>query len=496
MIRTLLLLLLLALPAQALTGRQEIVLVIVDDVAPAAIGAYGETDAVEGPYTTTIIDTLAEYGQMYLNFTSEPMCSPSRRNIWYGMNPLQHGAGRALSTTERVGVPWSERLSLVHSMQAAGYQVGIVGKHHIQDFGEGALHGTSVTQAAAMGFDFVSSYMQTNPAEEYPPTTGSPHADGNHHYSWIETNPTTGATSVNTGYTTDVFTASAVAELQDNSNMAPMFLVVAYSAAHLPFNPPPDDIGGCAAAQSSTASACYGSAIRYVSVKLEDIMDELDWDEDTMIFISENGRPNTAISVEHCSGSMSKGHATPCGTRVPMLIRGPGVSAGDVVPALVNIADLHDTLLDMVGAPQYGTESISFKDCFADPDCAPRLVGSAVMYKPAGLPVPPEEGDDFSKYEMHFLIENAAGTVLYGMNRTYTANEVGTFVDVLYNLGDPDVIDETKRYGQDSQIIEEPAGEELTARTAMQAEATRIVAARWSGPPQSMVGVTAVGVTH
>lgn len=493
-LRALLILLLSCSAAHALNGRREIVILISDDVSTNGFGTYGETDSVIGTnYATPQLDILATAGQLYLNFTSQPMCSPSRNDLWYGSNPLLHGVGRALSETKRRGVPWAQRESLVSALQAVNAQVIIVGKHHIQDWGDDALLGTAATQAAAMGFDFADVMMLANPSDDYPPTAGSPHADGNHHYYWIEMNPDTGATSINTTYTTDAFNAAAVARLQDNSDMRPMLLVVAYSAPHTPFNPPPLD--ACGAEDSVSYTDCYGPSITYIDDGIPGITAELDLvNEDTIIYISENGRPNNAGDTEHCDRALSKGHATACGTRVPMVIRGVDVVTTGNVPALINIADLHDTLLEMFGAPQTGQESESFVDCFTNPStCAPRTISSAIIFDPPGLPVPPEDGQAFSKYEMHFSIENAGGTILYGMNRVYAENDVGDFEDTLLDLGSPSSIDQDKRYGQ-VPIPSPSVGEQQDALAAMQAEATRLIDSRWAGPSNQMVGVTMVGV--
>jgi arylsulfatase A-like enzyme len=495
-IRTFIALLLLCSSAHALDGRREVVIMISDDVGTNGFGTYGETDSVIGNYDTSELTTLAASGQIYRNFTSEPMCSPSRNALWYGMGPMQHGVGRALNEDNWRGVPWAQRESLVSALQAVGVQVHLVGKNHIQDHGPGALLGTAATQAAAMGFDSATAMMLANPESEYPPTAGSPHADGNHHYSWIQMTASTGATVVTTSYTTDVMTTAAVSILQDNSNTDPMLLVIAYSAPHLPFNPPPGEVGSCAATASDSSADCYGPSITYIDDQIPSIVAELDFAEDTFIYISENGRPNNAGDTEHCDRTLSKGHATACGTRVPLVIKGVGVVTNADVSALVNMSDFYNTLAEMFGAPQNGSESHSFMDCFATPaSCGTRTISSAIIFDPPGLPVPPEDGQDFSKYEMHF--STVGGTTLYGMNRVYddANNDVTTFVDTLLDLGSPTTIDQDKRYGQ--LVIDEPySGEQQDALAAMQAEATRLIDSRWTGPPNRMVGVTMTGVEH
>ena len=493
-LRVLALLLLLCSAAHALNGRTEVVVIMTDDVSTNGFGTYGEADSVIGTnYATPQLTTLASTGQIYLNVTSQPLCSPSRRDIFYGMSPFQHGAGKALDEDNRVGVPWMQRESLVSALQAVGVQVHITGKHHIQDYGDGALLGTATTQASAMGFDSATAMMLGNPPTEYPPTTGSPHAAGNHHYSWIDMNATTGATSVNTTYTTDAITTASVAVLQDNSNTDPMFLFISYSAPHRPFNPPPGEVGTCAATTSDEDPDCYGPSLTYIDTQLPAITAELDLEaEDILIYIGDNGRPGNAGATQRCAVADMKGNATPCGTRVPMVIKGVGVSSDPAVARLVNIGDLHDTILELFGAPQTGPESISFVDCFANPStCSDRTISSAVVFDPAGLPVPPEDGQAFTKYEMHLTI--VGGTTLYGMERVYDSELTAT--DVLYDLGSPSTIVEAKRYGPDSQIIASPSvGEQADALAAMQAEATRLIDSRWTGPPNRMVGGTMVGV--
>ena len=495
----LLLLLLLCSQAQALTGRPEVVLVIIDDVSTQTIGTYGEADPNVPPAPTPTMDSLEAAGQRYLNFSSEPMCSPSRRNIWYGNNPLRHGGGRAIGTNQVLGQSMAGVLSLVSSMQHVNWQVGLVGKGHIHPFGPDAKLGTFATSIAAMGFDFVDTYLHANTDVDYPDAPGSPHAAGNHHYSWLQIDPDTGVATVNTNYTTDVITAAAVSRLQDNSDMSPLFLTVSYSAPHAPMNPPPGTtVEECEGLETyEISSSCYESAITYIDTKLLDITAELDLDtEDILIIIGENGRSLLAGSTFRCLASLGKGRATPCGVRVPMIISGVGVAAYPAgVPAIVNIADLHDTILDLAGAQQYGMDSISFRDCFANPaTCAPRTIGSAVGFSPIGLPVPMYEGLDFTKYTMHFLI--VGGTTLYGLNREYTDNDVLTFTDKLYDLGSPSTIDETKRYAQE-EIPDAPYNaEQQIAFDAMQAEAQRLIDARWAAPPKQMIGVTMVGVAH
>lgn len=70
--------------------------------------------------------------------------------------------------------------------------------------------------------------------------------------------------------------------------------------------------------------------------------------------------------------SMFKFHAAEGGVRVPLVMSGPGVSAGGIAPAFAHVADIAPTLLDLAGAaPVEGREP------FTGRSLAPLLSGAA-----------------------------------------------------------------------------------------------------------------------
>jgi hypothetical protein len=465
----------LTLPATALTGRPEIVVIVDDDVSAHSMGAYGEPEAVSTPN----FDSLAAAGQLYLNASSSSMCSPTRRNIYYGETELQHGVGSAISLEEELLLPPVDRPSVVQGLQSMGYRVVLVGKFHA---GEGVPNAPEATSPAAMGWDDVRALMQGNPRSTFPEAIGSPHPLKNHHYYWIQSDWQTGLGGIQTGYTTDVMTAEAVAVLQD-ADPRPLALFVMYSAPHFPMNPPPGEVGGCAPTNYADDPSCYDPAIEYIDTKLADIMAELDWSEDLLIKTSDNGRPPTfSGATEYCNNINSKAYATPCGTRVPLVVRGKGVTSG-TVSAPVNLTDIHDTLLDLAGALQTGVESISFKSCFSNPvGCAPRAISGSIRFDPDGFPLAMYSGSAYSRYQIS--LNTIVGGNLYWLLREWdefpSGNDPGPFTDLLFDLGSASIIDRTRRYGQ--VFVSTPSGDAATALLAMQAEADRLEATT-SHPP-------------
>lgn len=488
-----LLLPLLLLPrwAAALDGRQEIVVVIPDDVSAFSIGAYLEPEAVATPN----IDALAAAGQLYQNATSSSMCSPTRRNIYYGSGPLLHGIGKAHAATEPRGNVWAQRTSVINAAQSKGWRAVGVGKLHAGARMVLDPASPEPTHAKAMGWDDFRAYMVGNPAN-VDQGTG---ANGNH-YSWERTDWQTGGAVIETTYTTDLMTSEAVDVLQD-ADLRPTLLFVLYSAPHFPMNPPPGEVGSCALTQEDADESCYGPALEHIDTKLADILAELDFSEDVLILAGDNGTPATHSS-EHtvCTSTNSKAHATPCGTRVPLVIRGAGVTVG-TVSSVVTLTDLHDTILELTGhsrREQYGHYSESLVPCFSDPTgCMPRVNAATVRFQPNGFPLAMYSGTPYSRYQI--AAETIENGTLYRVLRDWdefpVGNDPGTYVEKLYDLGSATALpaEVANRYGQIE--IASPAGDALTAQTRLIAYIDEVEAARGERYPQKLIGADLQGVT-
>lgn len=106
--------------------RPNIVVMLTDDHAAHAIGAYGSV-----VNTTPRIDDLAGNGVRFDNcFATNSLCSPSRATILTGTYSHINGV-RTLVTPIDAGQP-----TFVSALKQAGYRTAIVGKWHMGD-GEG-----------------------------------------------------------------------------------------------------------------------------------------------------------------------------------------------------------------------------------------------------------------------------------------------------------------------------------------------------------------------
>ncbi len=181
--------------------RPNVILIVADDHAPAAIGAYGAR------YNRTPhVDLLAAQGLRLENcFCTNALCTPARASIMTGK--YSHTTG--IKTLNDV-IDHDRETPLGMVFQAAGYQTAMVGKWHLG-------HGNNSDPG---GFD----YWNVLP--------------GQGTYLDPETLEM-GRVKANAGYVTDILTDSALEWLEEREAAQPFFLCLAHKAPHDSFEPHP-----------------------------------------------------------------------------------------------------------------------------------------------------------------------------------------------------------------------------------------------------------------
>jgi len=106
----------------------NVVLLISDQMRGDALGFLRSPNA-----RTPNLDRLAAQGVSFDNyFVNNPVCLPSRKSIFSGLYPHQHG-----SLTNQHGTPMATTGSMIEYFKKRGYRLGYIGKNHA--YSEAAL---------------------------------------------------------------------------------------------------------------------------------------------------------------------------------------------------------------------------------------------------------------------------------------------------------------------------------------------------------------------
>lgn len=112
-------------------NQPNILLIIADSAQRAAYGCYGHP-LVQTPH----LDRLASQGVLFNdNYTTAPICHPSRASILTGLYPFQHSVDNNIPWDTAPGnrdLAYLARFpSYVNMLSEAGYRTGYVGQRHL-----------------------------------------------------------------------------------------------------------------------------------------------------------------------------------------------------------------------------------------------------------------------------------------------------------------------------------------------------------------------------
>ena len=396
------------LVAAPMTTAQDrnVVLFVVDDLgwadndldfSRAFAASRGDTDSF---FETPNLRALSQSGTTFTQaYSSSPVCSPSRASLMLGQTPGRHGITQWIGGSDEPGFSYVRNLpeastTIAESFQANGYSTAQAGKWHL---------GSEKTPLDH-GFD-------ENYGGGPQGTPGSWYADSSGGFSWANNLP--GGNGNPAGeYLTERLTRDAVKFIGDkSSNGQPFFLNVSHYGVHTPINAPSairnkylaklnsgnyNKFNGLDTGERNVL-ATYAAMVETVDQSLgavrQALVDNGVDGNTTLAFISDHGGLATAQAntpPPTLNGPLRNGKGTlyEGGIRVPVLISGPGVVAGQVNDTPIIGHDLFPTLLQSAGVslPNQTIDGVDLSGVLAGGGPADRGDSAVVIHYPHRSP--------------------------------------------------------------------------------------------------------------
>ncbi|MGI9204630.1 MAG: sulfatase family protein [Woeseiaceae bacterium] len=332
--------------------RPNIIVVMADDHAQWALGAYGLSQI-----DTPNIDWLANQGVLFENaMTPAPVCSAARASFYTGKMPSQHGVHDFLSEAAEYDANWlaGEKL-LSERLVDEGYRTGLFGK----------WHATTDSRPPQPGFDRWLSY------DPYKAGWQNQYVhSGTVHFS------SDNAEIQHTGVQARFLTEEAIRFI-DSSSDKPFFVSLNFTEPHAPFVGMPERLvdkyrhiandivkaGGASdmadrGTQTTTPGdhieqlAQYLAAVSLIDDQVGRLLDALQGrgllGNTLLVYTSDHGLLVGQYGLYGKTNATNGPNFYEETIRIPMIIRAPGEefrrsqSRGE----LVDLMDLHVTVMD------------------------------------------------------------------------------------------------------------------------------------------------------
>ncbi|MFK8252109.1 arylsulfatase B [Ancylobacter terrae] len=338
----------------AAAPRPHILYIMADDLGFADVGFQGSG------IRTPNIDALAAGGAKLSRFYTQPLCTPTRAALLTGRYPMRYGLQvGAIPSGAAYGLATDEFL-LPQALKDVGYRTALVGKWHLG-------HADRKYWPRQRGFDYF-----------YGPLVGEiDHFKHEAHgvTDWYRDN----ALLKEEGYDTDLFGADAVRLIGSHDPATPLFLYLAFTAPHTPYQAPQSYLDQYAGIADPDRRA-YAAMITAMDDQIGKVVAALEAhglrDKTLIVFHSDNGGtrnkmftgegavagdlPPSNAPLREGKGSIYEG-----GTRVVALANWPGRIAPGTAEGVIHIVDMLPTLAGLAGAKLAGSKPLDGADIWA-----------------------------------------------------------------------------------------------------------------------------------
>ncbi len=342
-----------AAQAQAPAAKPNILYIVADDLGWADVGFHSSD------IRTPTIDKLAQEGAQLEQFYVQPMCTPTRAALMTGRYPLRYGLQSFVILPEQTyGLPTDERL-LPQILKSAGYDTAIIGKWHLG-------HADRKYWPSQRGFDYQYGAL----IGEIDYWTHKVHGITD----WYRN----GKKLDEKGYVTTLVGQDAVRRIEAQDPKTPLFMYLAFTAPHTPFQAPQEAIDkypGIADKNRRTYAAMVSVMDEQIAAVLAALERKGMRDNTLVVFHSDNGGVRTAAfageietkgELPASNGPFrdGKGSLYEGGTRAVALANWPGRIKSGKVDGMLHVVDMLPTLAGLAGASLAGTKPLDGKDAW------------------------------------------------------------------------------------------------------------------------------------
>jgi len=317
----------------------NIVMLLADDLGWTGLRCFG-SDFYETPH----LDGLAESGMKLTHaYSACTVCSPTRASIMTGMYPARLRltdfiAGQNRPWAKMTIPEWTKRLkpetvTVAEELARRGYVTALVGKWHLSARGQGSSSGP-------LDHGFQIAHMKPPQAKGYFLPDGF-NREG----------------ESGSDYLTDYLTDQALSVIDENRDR-PFFLYFAYHTPHTPIQGRKDLVQkfeSLVRADAEHNNPTYAAMVSSLDQSIGRVLDRIEQhglhDDTIVVFTSDNGGLTQRYGkLDHFTSNAplrrGKGSAYEGGTRVPTIIRWPGITApGSVSDHTVLSVDYFPTFL-------------------------------------------------------------------------------------------------------------------------------------------------------
>lgn len=349
----------------------NVVLICADQWRGDCLSVAGHP-VVKTPY----LDGLARSGTLFANaYSATPTCVPARMALMTGLDQAHHGR-----VGYQDGIPFDIETTLPGEFRRAGFQTQAIGKMHYSPergrigfddviLHDGYLHHSRGRQRAAAFYDDYLVWLREQAGE----SAVSDYFDDGVHCNTVVARPWGRPERL---HPTNWVVSEATKWLYRRDPTVPFFLYLSFHRPHPPYNPPAwafeqylsaadhrppvgdwiDEYGEfrddarpdayVARYDQDTlnrARAGYYGNMTHIDHQIErflEVLNEFGLGDDTVVcFTSDHGE----MLGDHLM--WRKGYPYEGSARVPLILAGPGIPAGEVVQDVVELRDIMPTLL-------------------------------------------------------------------------------------------------------------------------------------------------------